>query len=184
MIKYTAKIVLRIFGWKLVNTTHEVDKCVIIGVPHTSNWDMPIGLLCLAGLGLKFRWAAKDSIFIGPFKWVFKSIGGIPVNRKAPKGFLKEIAEYFSSNDKMKLAIAPEGTRKKTDYWKPGFYHIAMTAKVPILLGFLDASTKTTGVGDILYPSGNLPEDFKKIAEFYKDKTGINDTNKSLLQIK
>ena len=184
MLKKISVFILKIFGWKLIDNQPEETKYVAIGAPHTSNWDFPLGLLCLSALGLKFNWAGKDSIFAGPLKYIFKSIGGIPVNRRSPKTFLKDIVEQFNKRNKMILAIAPEGTRSKTSYWKPGFYYLAMEAKVPIALGFVDFKTKTTGIGEVLYPTGDIEKDFEIIKEFYKNKTGKCPEKQSDLKIK
>jgi 1-acyl-sn-glycerol-3-phosphate acyltransferase len=100
-------------------------------------------------------------------------MGGIPVDRTIHTGFIRRIAELYKSRDEMALTIAAEGTRSKTKHWKTGFYYIAVEAGVPIALGYLDYGNKKLGVGATLYPCGDIKQDFEKIREFYKDKTGL-----------
>ena len=184
MLKSIAGFILKSLGWKLVDIKPELKKYVAIGAPHTSNWDFPVGLLCLSALGLRFNWAGKDALFVGPLKYIFKAIGGIPVNRKSPKTFLKDITKHFNEHENMILAIAPEGTRSKTSFWKPGFYYIAREANVPIALCFVDFATKTTGMGEILYPTGDLEKDFEVIKKFYENKKGKRPEKQSDLKIR
>ena len=153
------------------------NKYVIIGAFHTINWDFPIGILGLWAMGLKASWVGKHTLFRGPFGPIFRLIGGIPVDRTIHTGFSQRIAELYESHDQMTLAIAAEGTRSKTEHWKTGFYFIAVQARVPIALGYLDYGKKRLGIGATLYPTGDIIKDFEIIREFYRDKTGLRPEN-------
>ena len=172
MVSKFSQLVLHLFGWKAVSQNLEHSKFVLIGAPHTSNWDFPLTLLAVWALGVRFSWVAKDSLFVGPLGYCFKKMGGIPVDRKVRTGFLKKMVNSFENNKNFVLAIAPEGTRGKTDHWKAGFYNIAVKANVEICLGYIDYPSKTVGLGPLLRPSGDVESDLLKIREFYKDKVG------------
>lgn len=167
-----AKMSLRLVGWQLVADLPATQKFLLVGAPHTSNWDFPIALLMMASLGLKLRWIGKDSLFRGIKGPVMRGLGGIPVKRDGRKNFVGQIVDLYNSRDEMVITIAPEGTRKYLDHWKTGFYHIALNAKIPIALGFLDYPRKICGVGGYFTPSGNQEDDLKTLREFYADKVG------------
>ena len=150
----------------------EAKKFVLIGAPHTTNWDLPIALLSFWSLPRRFYWVAKKQIFIGPFGYLFSALGGIPIDRSSSHGFIQQITEQFEKNEEMILCIAPEGTRSRTKAWKTGFYYIALSANIPICLGFVDFPNKTVGFGQVLIPSGDIEKDFELIKDFYKDKKG------------
>lgn len=172
MIKALSTSILAIFGWKAAGQMPEDDKILIIGAPHTSNWDFPLTLLALSALGLRFSWVAKHTLFKGPSGYLLRAIGGIPVNRNVRSGFITDMVNAFTERGKLVLAIAPEGTRSKKDHWKAGFYHIAAKADIGICLGFIDYPTKTIGLGPILRPSKDIDRDFEVIKKFYQDKNG------------
>lgn len=172
MIKKLALVILRIFGWKIYGQPPAENKLLIIGAPHTSNWDFPLALLALSALGLKFCWVGKHSLFKGIAGRFFTAIGGVPVNRKSRNSFLESTVEAFRLRDELTLALAPEGTRSRQDHWKAGFYSISVEADVPICFGFVDYATKTVGLGPTLHPTKDIQADFAVIKEFYRDKTG------------
>lgn len=184
MLKTLCKAILAIFGWKVSGEAPAPSKLVIIGAPHTSNWDFPLSLLALPALGLRFSWVGKHTLFSPPFGIFFKAIGGIPVDRTKRSSFLEKIAEEFNKRDKLMLAIAPEGTRSKLNHWKAGFYYIAMQAEVNICLGFVDYRTKTVGLGPVLKPTGDIDKDFSIIAEFYQSKSGRYPAKQNELKLR
>ena len=167
-----ARTVLKLVGWKTRVELPEDSKFIIIGAPHTSNWDLPLGLLCLWAHGHGLSWFAKKQIFTGPLYYFFTALGGIPVDRSAPHGLTAQITEMFRNRDKLILGITPEGTRSRTEYWKTGFYTIASNAQVPICFGFVDYPSKTVGFLGRFEPSGDIEKDFEEIASFYADKRG------------
>ncbi|CAG36924.1 lysophospholipid acyltransferase family protein [Desulfotalea psychrophila] len=184
MIQKISHYILRLNGWKIIHTPMPKNKYLIIGAPHTSNWDFPLALLCLSALHLRFWWAAKHSLFHFPLGWFFRKMGGIAVNRRVRNDFLRTIKKEYNKREEFILAIAPEGTRSFTNHWKCGFYQIAIEAEVDIALAFLDYSTKTMGIGKIIQPSGNIEEDFEKIAAFYHDIKGKYPEKQSTIAIR
>ncbi len=172
MLKVLSKFVLRMFGWAVKKDLPLKEKYVLVAAPHTSNWDRPLGILGMSAMGLRFRWVGKHTIFRGPIGLMLKSIGGIPVDRRIRSSFIKEMVELFNAEESMILAIAPEGSRSKTLYWKTGFYYIALDAIVPIVLGYIDHQEKKIGVGYSLFPSGDIERDIEIIGKFYEGKTG------------
>lgn len=172
MIGYISAQILKFFGWQLDLQLPTEKKYIIIGAPHTSNWDFPLALLALSAMGLRFSWVGKHTLFSFPFGSFFRTLGGIPVDRHIRQSFIAKMIDLFSSSDELILAIAPEGTRAKTAYWKTGFYSIAVEAVVPIALGYLDYKNKKIGVGATLYPSQSILADFQVIQQFYAGKTG------------
>lgn len=172
MLKNIASYLLKLSGWKVDVKITVPDKCVLIGAPHTTNWDFPLAVLALASLGIRFNWVGKHTLFKPPAGWIFKKIGGIPIYRTSSTSFMKTVIALFDEREKLILAIAPEGTRRKTDYWKAGFYAIANRASVPIVLGCIDYPEKKVEIGEILIPTGNLEQDSTVIADYYKERQG------------
>jgi len=172
MIKSLSRFILSTFGWSTSHTIALPDKCVLIGAPHTSNWDFPLTLLGLSSMGVKFNWVAKHTLFFWPLGSLLRAIGGISVDRSQGTSFLKRIIELYESQEKLVLAIAPEGTRSKTRYWKTGFYTIAHRAEVPIGFGYIDYSRKMIGLEKVIIPTGDIKQDFEIIREYYQNRTG------------
>ncbi|MEE4167255.1 MAG: 1-acyl-sn-glycerol-3-phosphate acyltransferase [Desulfocapsaceae bacterium] len=172
MIKAISSFILSIWGWKTSHTTVAFDKYVLIGAPHTSNWDFPLTLLGLSSMGITFNWVAKHTLFFRPLGSLLKAIGGIPVDRGQGASFLKKIIELYEEKETLILAIAPEGTRSRTRYWKTGFYTIAQRAGVPIGLGYIDYSRKMIGIEKFILASGDIEADFEVIKDYYQDKWG------------
>ncbi len=184
VLKLLSTKILNLFGWQLDIELPKEKKFVLIGAPHTSNWDFPLSLLAFWTIKLKIFWVAKKQMFWGPLHYLFVALGGIPVDRKSSQGFIEQITEKFDEADEMVLTIAPEGTRSKTEYWKSGFYRIAVAADVPICLAYIDAGKKKLGFTEVIYPSGNIDADMEKIAEFYKDIVGIKPKNKGPVRLR
>lgn len=184
MKRRIAEYILGLFGWRVEHTLPALDKMVVIGAPHTSNWDLPLGLLAMWALEHNFYWVAKHTIFVGPAGWFFRKLGGIPVDRRIHTGFIHRAAEAIKERDRIALVIAPEGTRSRTEYWKSGFYHIAEEAGVPIVPGYVDSVTKTVGFGEAVYPSGDMEKDFEKIRSVYEGKRGIRPELQGEIRIK
>lgn len=169
-----AQIILRLIGWRTHAIRPHTSRYVIIGAPHTSNWDFGLMLLLMAAEQLPIRFMAKDSLFRGPLGPVMRSLGGISVNRRERTNLVDQIAAKFGEHDDLIIGLAPEGTRSKTSHWKTGFYYIALKAKVPIAMAYLDYGNKIIGVGPSFMPSGDLKADFEIIREFYTGVMGKN----------
>src|SRR5262245_31202175 len=124
-------------GWR-VQIQPPPPRCVIIGAPHTSGWDLPLTLLMVLSGNLKLRWVGKHTLFRGPLGWLLRALGGTPVDRHARLGFVDQMVAAFQANEALMIAILPEGTRHRASYWKTGFYYIAQQAGVPIVMGYAD----------------------------------------------
>lgn len=169
-----ARFILRLIGWRTHAIRPKTSKYVIIGAPHTSNWDFGLMLLLMGAEQLPIRFMGKDSLFKGPLGPIMRSLGGIPVNRQERTKLVDQIAAKFEEYDNLIIGLAPEGTRGKTTHWKTGFYYIALKAKVPIALAYLDYGNKIIGVGPNFMPSGDIQADFEIIREFYSGVEGKN----------
>jgi 1-acyl-sn-glycerol-3-phosphate acyltransferase len=172
MLKSVATLMLKLIGWKVSFSLPPCERYVLVGAPHTSNWDFPLGLLAMSAVGLRFNWVGKHTLFKGALGPIMRSIGGIPVDRRTSTGFVKKVLDIFNSRDQFVMAIAPEGTRSLTRQWKGGFYHIAVAAGVPIALGFIDYPRKRIGIDRLFEPSGDIEADFEILREYYQDKVG------------
>ncbi len=163
-------------GWKIDgNIPPHIKKCVIIGAPHTSSWDFPYGMATLKILKIDIKYLYKKELHVFPVKFIFDASGGIPIDRSVKGDWVNKIIEQFNSSDEFFFALAPEATRSDATRWKGGFYYIAVGAKVPILMAYLDYKTKTAGFGPLLYPTGDIDVDFKEIKSFYSSIIGKND---------
>jgi 1-acyl-sn-glycerol-3-phosphate acyltransferase len=167
-----AASMLRLGGWKMPLNLPPASKYVLIGAPHTSNWDFIYFLLLKFAADLELSWIGKASLFRWPAGLLMKRLGGIPVDRSSNNDFVTQIVASFNRLECLIVTIAPEGTRSKAAYWRTGFYYIALGAGVPISLGFIDYRTKEIGIGPYFYPSGNIQADFHQIKEFYASKKG------------
>jgi 1-acyl-sn-glycerol-3-phosphate acyltransferase len=133
---------------------------------------------------LKLRWIGKHTLFAGWRRPFMRFLGGMPVDRRSRNGVVQQVVDYFNDSDALILAIAPEGTRGRSELWKSGFYHIAHGAKVPVLLGFLDFGRKVGGVGPALIPTGNIAEDMKTIRAFYDGIEGLYPDKQGEVRLK
>jgi len=167
-----ARAVLKWMGWELVGRLPDLPKYILVGAPHTSNWDFPFTMLLMFASGIRFNWIAKDSLFKGPWRGLLLRLGGIPVVRNRKSNFVTQIVEAFQRSSHMIVAISPEGTRSLVNRWKTGFYYMAIGAQVPIVLGFIDYHRKQVGVGPVLHPTENIEEIFACLRAFYADKVG------------
>lgn len=184
MLKTLSKIILKIIGWHVDIKLPEEKKFVLIGAPHTTNWDLPIGLLCFWSAQVHLTWVGKKQLFVGPLGYILRALGGIPVDRSIHTGFIEQIAQQFNNRKEMIFGLTPEGTRSKTEYWKTGFYYIALQAKVPICLAYVDYPSRTFGLGEIIMPTGDIDKDFELIKSFYQHKKGKYPQNQGPIRIK
>jgi len=159
-----------LFGWQAAGVVPNYPRFVIAGGPHTSNWDGVLMFGMSIILGVKMYWLGKHTLFRPPLGFLMRWANGIPVNRESSKNAVEQAIDIFNERDHFVLVLAPEGTRKKVDYWKTGFYYIALGANVPIVLGFLDYPRKRAGLGPVIMPSGDIQADFEQIRAFFVDK--------------
>lgn len=168
------KLYLKLEGWKAVNDfPHHIKKAVVIVAPHTYWKDFLIGIGFRSVLKIKHgRYLGKQELFDGPFGFLFRWLGGTGVDRFSKHGVVDQVAEKFSRAENLYIALSPEGTRKKVEKLRTGFYYIAKKAGVPIIMVALDYSKKELSIAEPLYPSGNEAADFKKIIEFFAPVKG------------
>lgn len=173
MIRWLSALTLKLLGWHTDGRLPEgITKAVVICAPHTSMWDFIIGRLTFWAVKVNIRFLIKEEIFFFPLGILLKGIGGIPVARGRYKSdMVKQVAALFNKYDQFAVLITPEGTRKKIEHWKKGFYLIAMEAKVPIAIAFIDYGKKTGGFGPVLYPSGDFEKDMEIIRDYYRNVT-------------
>jgi 1-acyl-sn-glycerol-3-phosphate acyltransferase len=168
--RWFARALLTLFGWQTVGAMPDLPKGVLVVAPHTSNWDFPVMLALAVALGTKATWMGKHTLFRPPYGWIMRRLGGLPINRSARHNVVEQAVQSFRERERLILAVLPEGTRKRTPYWKSGFYHIANGAQVPLILGFADYKRKVGGIGPVFMPSGDIEADMALIRDFY---TGI-----------
>ncbi len=161
-------IFFKVLGWKMQGYFDpSIKKCVVIVAPHTSWYDFFIGILVRKIIGLKINFVAKKELFKPPLGWYFRWVGGTSLDRTPNQKKVDVIAGLFKEKEIFRLALSPEGTRKKTTRWKTGFYYTAKKAQVPIIMVAFDYGSKTIKISPPFYNSENFEEDFKKIREFY-----------------
>ena len=155
-------------GWKITGAiAPEIKKCIFIIVPHTSWHDFNIGLFTRGILGLDINFVAKKELFAFPFGGYFRWMGGAPLDREKNENKVDAIAKLFEKKEVFRLAIAPEGTRKKVTEWKTGFYYIALKANVPIIPIAFDYVKKEVKLGTPFYPTGDKEADFKVLEKHF-----------------
>lgn len=181
---FISRAILRLLGWRVDANLPAARKYVVIGTFHTTNWDFPLMLLLKSAIGLKVRWVGKHSLFRWPLGWLMRRLGGIPVDRRFPHNYVEQIVDAFRRRVELILVIAPEGTRKKAQYWKSGFYFIALGAGVPIALGFADYARKVGGIGPSFVPTGDVEADMARIRAFYADKRGLHPEKQSEIRFR
>ena len=165
---------LHLLGWSMRYKPLPGPHGIIVVYPHTSNCDFLIGLLGKWALGLPFRWIGKESLFKGPLGGIMRYLGGMPVERGAPTGATARLAEQIHAADWCWLAITPEGTRGYRPHWRSGFYHLALAAKVPLVLAYFDYARKELGMVDSLRLTGDQAADMAAIAKIYEGRTGLH----------
>lgn len=167
---------LRLMGWTVEgNLPEHASKSVLIAAPHTSNWDLPMTIMVAFALRLRPRWMGKASIFRQPFGGLMRWLGGIAVDRSRSTNLVESSARAIrDAHEPLQLIVPPEGTRSQTRHWKTGFYFIAQSAQVPIVLAFMDYRTKRSGLGPLFEPTGQMALDMASIKAFYRPYQGKN----------
>ena len=170
---------MRLIGWRVDGKLPNLKKFILIGAPHTSNWDFVLFLGLIFYLRANARYMAKASLFRFPIGWFFRYCGGVPVDRKKSTGLVDQMVEACNKADKFILTIAPEGTRHHVADWKRGFYHIAKGAGVPIVMVVVDGKHKTAHIlKEPFHPTDDIEADMKAIKGNYEGVVGINPRRK------
>jgi 1-acyl-sn-glycerol-3-phosphate acyltransferase len=169
---WLGRILLWFLGWEVEGRVPPGSKFILIGAPHTSNWDFLFSIATLYIFRLKISWMGKETLFKRPFGGFMKWLGGIPINRESEHGVVEQIVKQFKESQRLVIVISPSGTRKKMDHWKSGFYWIAHTAEVPVLCGYLDYNHKKAGLGLSFILTGDVKKDMDRIRKFYSGIQG------------
>lgn len=171
-MKLLSKFIFWLFGWKIKGVVPPLKKFVVIGAPHTSAWDMLFGMCAKYLLEIDFVFFGKKEIFDSWYGFIFRALGGIPVDRAVNHNMVDYAVKMFNEHENFILALSPEGTREYVPKWRTGFYHIAMGAKVPVVLGYLDFENKIVGIGPTFYPTGDIEKDIEEMKKFYRPIKG------------
>jgi len=172
-MKRLSGTVLKTFGWELTGEFPNINKSVIIFAPHTSNWDFIIGKLYLNEKGVETSALVKKELFFFPMNLVMNFLGSIPVDRKNKKNnVVSSLASVFNKKEKFNLIVSAEGTRKKETHWKKGFYNIAKTANVPIVISYIDFEKKKVGIKGVVEDTSNIEKTMKEITAIYRNVKG------------
>ncbi|QEV99814.1 acyl-phosphate glycerol 3-phosphate acyltransferase [Microbacterium caowuchunii] len=172
MSRFLARLFWTFSRWSLVTEPAPTRPTILIGAPHTSNWDFVLMLAIAWQLGIPVRWLGKDGLFRGWRGPIMRALGGIPVDRSDPAGVVAEVVADVHAGEVFGLVVTPEGTRAGSG-WKSGFYRIARQTGMPVTLGYVDRTTMTTGLGPTLEMTGDVAADMDRIRAFYADKAGL-----------
>lgn len=170
--KAFARLMLRLARWRTVGEVPASG--VLVGAPHTSNWDWVAMLLLMWSGGVQPRVLIKHDFFRGPLGTLLRATGGVPVDRANPGEAVRALLAQAEGDEHFLLILAAEGTRGKGEYWKSGFYRISQQSGLPISLGFIDGPTRTLGFGPTFSPTGDVAADMDRVRAFYADKHGIH----------
>lgn len=175
--------VFTLLGWRIEGELPDVPKMVIIGAPHTSNWDFFLFLAVIYHFRVKARFLGKSGLFRWPFGWMFRKAGGIPVDRARPGGMVQQVKAAFDAEDELRLVIAPEGTRKAAATWKSGFVKIAEVAEVPVVFAGVDGPAKTIYISGAEEVGADRSEFMDRVREFYDDLPGLRPEGKGPIRL-
>ncbi len=178
LLRWICRLLFRLHGWRLVGELpKDLNQCVIIGAPHTSNWDFIYALAAFHQLSVPMHFTIKKEWLTFPLNHIFAPIGAIAIDRSVKargakrQSALDGMVALFDEYPRLGVLVTPEGTRSPVKNWKMGFYHLAVRAKVPIVLGYLDYGKKEASVEHLFYPTGDIKVDMPKIRAFYSKVT-------------
>lgn len=167
-MKKLCRFILKIIGWKIVGDLPADKKYIVIVAPHTSNWDLVIGLCARFAVGVKINFLAKHQLFFFPLGILLRALGGTPVDRSKKGNKVERIVALFQQRDVLRLGLAPEGTRSTVRRWKEGFYHIACQAKIPIVMIGMDYPSREIRISGLFWPTGDINKDFSEFLVFFR----------------
>lgn len=167
LIRCLVLMLVKLSGWSVPDKNPELDKAVLIGAPHTSNWDFVWMLAGAIVMRLEVNWIGKHTLFKFPFGPLMRYLGGTAINRSATKNFVEGVVDKFNESDKLMIVIAPEGTRKPVEIWKTGFYFMAHLARVPIIMCYVDYKAKVIGIDQVFVTTGDAQQDIAMMQMTY-----------------
>jgi 1-acyl-sn-glycerol-3-phosphate acyltransferase len=173
-----ARLTMWLLGWRVDGKLPDLPKYILIGAPHTSNWDFVLFLGIIFTLRANVHFMGKAELFRWPIGWFFRYCGGVPVDRKKSTGLVDQMVKACNEADKFILTIAPEGTRHHVVEWKRGFYHIAKGAGIPIVMAQVDGKHKQVRIGQVFQPKDDIEADMKSIQGYFAGLAGINPRRK------
>ena len=162
------RLILSLFGWKVTGPLPDVPKAVLIGGPHTSNWDGVVTLAAMVMLRLDGRVMIKDSAFVGPLGSLLRWLGAMPIDRNSARDVVQQTVDRLNAHERMMIIVAPEGTRDGASQWKSGFWRIASRAGVPIIVATADHRKKEISFPGLVMPSDDMDADIAQVLEFYR----------------
>ncbi len=183
-MRWPARVYFRLRGWRYEGGLPPSPKYVVIGAPHTSNWDFVLLLAATSHFGIAAKVIGKHTLVKGPFGNLMRRLGIIPIERDSAQGLVGQMVDVFATVDALALVLAPEGTRGAEPYWHSGFYHIAVAAGVPVVLAKVDAASKTAVIGPEVELTGSVTTDMDRIRDFYAGAIGINSGGESTVRLR
>lgn len=172
VLRFFARLLIALIPWRVEGKLPNVPKLVMIGAPHSSNWDGIFGLCAAVAIGFKPAWMGKHVLFRGLLGRVCRALGGVPIDRSNPSGVVGQMADSFKTQERWWLTLAPEGTRKVVPKWRSGFYHVAITAGVPILPVAFHFPGRKIVILDLFHPTGNYAADLAALEKIYEPYRG------------
>ncbi|MGB0861687.1 MAG: 1-acyl-sn-glycerol-3-phosphate acyltransferase [Saprospiraceae bacterium] len=174
MFKFLIKTFHKWYGWTVIGDfPTDIPKYVVIGGPHTTNWDFMKALFVIYDRNATITILGKKELFRPPFGWIFRALNVIPVERKKNMNAVDATVEIFKQHEKLVIGLSPEGTRSKTDRLRTGFYHIARKANVPLVMIGVNYANKSMEIKSPFLPSDDMEKDFEYIQKFYEQQTGL-----------
>jgi len=174
MLKRLSALILKLLGWQIIGEPPKLRKYVLIVAPHTSNWDFVLGVFARKAIGIHMHYMGKSSLFKPPHGFIFRWLGGFPVDRSKPNGLVNAAVKLFKTREDFILTLSPEGTRKYTPQWKTGFWHIARQANVPIAIVSFDYAKKEITYQALFHTTDDMTADIRNIKSLFLDVKGFN----------
>lgn len=172
------EMILKSMGWSIQGKLPDLKKVIVIGGPHTSNWDLFLVIGTMLSAGLKFSWMMKKEAFFWPLGPLWKALGGMPIDRKAKIGVIEQLKKTFETRDKVWLGITPDGTRAKVDRYKTGYLRLAKGLGVPLFIVGIDAENKCVILDKVWKPNGDIESENAAIKSYIESNyAGINPKN-------
>lgn len=170
--RWLGRTALRLGGWTIEGDWPDLSRMVVIAAPHSSYWDGFWGIATELAMGMDIVFMVKKEAFVGPLGWLLHFFGAQPVDRKSPSGVIEQAVEQIRSRERCWFVLAPEGTRRRVEKWRTGFWHIAKRADVPVCMAWFDYPTRRVGIGPQVTLTDNMNDDIARIRELYRPYRG------------